>query len=186
MPGPVLTVIVSESAHRGFWAGPLIVLGHGLLEAALLIFLVLGFSKFFQVPMVIGIIGIAGSLVLFWLAFGMFKEAGSAGLDFEPGYSSLKNPVLAGMLTSLANPYWSVWWATIGLGYLVISITFGIKGVVIFFFGHIISGPALVQYRVFPCIEREKIHRRSCLQEHNMRLRRCVDLFWRLLRIHRV
>ena len=32
MPGPLLTVTVGEAARRGFWAGPLIMVGHALLE----------------------------------------------------------------------------------------------------------------------------------------------------------
>ncbi|HRT27943.1 MAG TPA: LysE family transporter, partial [Syntrophales bacterium] len=44
MPGPVLTVTISESLRRGFLAGPLIILGHGLLEIALLAVFVLGFA----------------------------------------------------------------------------------------------------------------------------------------------
>ena len=32
MPGPLLTVTVGEAARRGFWAGPLIIVGHALLE----------------------------------------------------------------------------------------------------------------------------------------------------------
>jgi len=35
MPGPLLTLTVGEAARRGFWAGPLIIVGHALLELAL-------------------------------------------------------------------------------------------------------------------------------------------------------
>ena len=35
-PGPVLTVTISETLKRGFKAGPLIILGHTLLEMILL------------------------------------------------------------------------------------------------------------------------------------------------------
>lgn len=46
---------------------------------------------------------------------------------------------LSGILLSLANPYWSFWWATIGLGYLVQSMEIGILGIVAFFTGHILG-----------------------------------------------
>ena len=34
VPGPLFTLTVSESLRRGAKAGPLIILGHGLLEIA--------------------------------------------------------------------------------------------------------------------------------------------------------
>ncbi len=40
---------------------------------------------------------------------------------------------------SLANPYWIIWWATIGLGYVMISKTHGVTGVIFFFLGHILG-----------------------------------------------
>ena len=50
MPGPVLTITISESTKRGFIAGPLIVLGHAILEISLLVLLVLGFADLINNP----------------------------------------------------------------------------------------------------------------------------------------
>jgi threonine/homoserine/homoserine lactone efflux protein len=49
------------------------------------------------------------------------------------------HPVLAGVLVSLSNPYWTLWWATVGLGYIVLSLKQGTAGLVSFFSGHILS-----------------------------------------------
>ncbi|MGB9803092.1 LysE family transporter, partial [Desulfofundulus sp.] len=49
------------------------------------------------------------------------------------------HPVLAGILVSLSNPYWTLWWATVGLGYIVLSLKQGTAGLVSFFGGHISS-----------------------------------------------
>ena len=35
MPGPLLTVTISESPRKGFITGPLLILGHAVLEVAL-------------------------------------------------------------------------------------------------------------------------------------------------------
>jgi len=51
-------------------------------------------------------------------------------------------PVIDGIVTSASNPYWSLWWATIGLGYLLLSRGQGWRGVLAFFFGHILSDAA--------------------------------------------
>jgi threonine/homoserine/homoserine lactone efflux protein len=139
MPGPVLTVTISESTKRGFLAGPMIVLGHGILEISLLLLLVLGFANFINNPKVLGIAGMAGGIVLFWMSFDMLKGIKQLRLDFSSGKNAWGGPVIAGILTSLANPYWIIWWATIGLGYVIISMKFGFIGLAVFFTGHILA-----------------------------------------------
>ncbi|MDD2510341.1 MAG: LysE family transporter [Syntrophomonas sp.] len=49
------------------------------------------------------------------------------------------HPVAGGILISLANPYWSLWWLTIGLGYLSLALKSGSAGVLAFFSGHILA-----------------------------------------------
>jgi len=137
MPGPVLTVTISESAKRGFMAGPLIVLGHGILELFLMILIIFGVAHIVNTPRVIGGIGLAGGVVLAGLAYGMLKDLKRIRLELVSEQKATGNPIVAGMLTSLANPYWTIWWATIGLGYVVFALKFGMTGVIFFFIGHI-------------------------------------------------
>jgi len=139
MPGPVLTVAISESTQRGFFAGPLIVLGHAVLEISLLVLLTLGFADVIKNPGLMGFVGIAGGAVLLWMSFDMLKGIRHLRLDLSRGKSAWGGPVMAGFLTSLANPYWIIWWATIGLGYVIISMKFGFIGVAVFFTGHILA-----------------------------------------------
>lgn len=137
MPGPVLTVTISESSRRGFWAGPLIIVGHGILELALVILLLIGLGPYLKKDIVFGIVGLCGALILMWMAFGMFRSMPSLKLNPEPGAEEGRNLILAGILMSLANPYWTIWWATIGLGYIVFAMKFGAVGVIAFFAGHL-------------------------------------------------
>ena len=51
----------------------------------------------------------------------------------------LKHPLSAGVIVSLANPYWSVWWLTIGLTYIFISVKLGTIGIIVFFVGHVMA-----------------------------------------------
>ena len=37
------------------------------------------------------------------------------------------------------TPYWTIWWASIGLGYILHSVKFGILGVAAFYLGHILA-----------------------------------------------
>jgi threonine/homoserine/homoserine lactone efflux protein len=49
------------------------------------------------------------------------------------------NPVFAGFLLSISNPYWTIWWATIGVGYIALSLPFGKWGLTSFYCGHILA-----------------------------------------------
>ena len=46
------------------------------------------------------------------------------------------NPVVAGFVLSLSNPYFLVWWAFIGLGMMTQSLTLGWAGIIVFFVAH--------------------------------------------------
>lgn len=139
MPGPVLTVTVSESARRGAKAGPLMILGHGILELALILALLGGLAPLFSRDEVFITVSLLGGAILFWMACRMFKELPGLQLRIEDSDEKPRSLVLSGILLSLANPYWLIWWATIGLGYIMYSVKFGIPGIIAFFSGHILA-----------------------------------------------
>jgi threonine/homoserine/homoserine lactone efflux protein len=139
VPGPVLTVTVSETVRRGFFAGPLIVCGHGILEVVLIALVVMGLSDVMQSEVFLGIVGTFGGVFLLWLSFDMFRGLGKMNGEFTGGDTTWGGPVIAGILTSAANPYWIIWWVTVGLSYIVISMKFGLFGVAVFFIGHIMA-----------------------------------------------
>jgi len=140
MPGPLLTATISHSASRGMIAGPLLILGHGVLELALVTALISGLEPYVNNDLFFVIVGILGSLILIWMAYGMFRAIPQLHLDWQVVDTQPKNGmIIDGILLSLANPYWSIWWASIGLGYIFHAMRFGIHGVVIFFVGHILA-----------------------------------------------
>jgi threonine/homoserine/homoserine lactone efflux protein len=139
MPGPVLTVTIAEASKRGIWAGPLIVLGHGIIEFALFISLVLGLESILKHHIVFGIVGVGGAIVLIWMGIGMVRGIKTATLKLEVNAGERSRPVLAGLLTSVSNPYFIIWWATIGLSYIALSQRYGIAGLGSFYTGHILS-----------------------------------------------
>jgi threonine/homoserine/homoserine lactone efflux protein len=130
---------VGEAARRGFWAGPLIILGHALLELALVLLLLVGLGAWLHRPLVLGAVGIVGAGLLGWMGFMLLKASRHSKLEFNPRTHSGLNPVLAGVLMSAANPYWLIWWLTIGLGYVLFSSKYGLLGVGLFFLGHILA-----------------------------------------------
>ncbi|NNK96582.1 MAG: LysE family transporter [Desulfobacterales bacterium] len=139
MPGPVLTVTVSESARRGAIAGPLMIFGHGILELLLVFALLAGLAPLLSRDDVFIFISLLGGAILFWMAYSMFKDLPNVRLTFDNDSEKPRNLILAGILLSIANPYWLIWWATIGIGYIMYSVKFGVPGLIAFFLGHILA-----------------------------------------------
>jgi len=138
VPGPLFTLTVSESLRRGAKAGPLIIFGHGLLELALVILLFFKITPFLAGADARLFISVVGGVILIIMGGMLFRDSRSASLILYAGQrQSGMHPVVSGVLGSLSNPYWSIWWVTIGLGYLLSSLKFGLPGVVAFFAGHI-------------------------------------------------
>ena len=150
-PGPVLTVTISETLKRGFKAGPLIVLGHALLEIVLLTLIGLGLGPFFEHPTVVTIFMSAGGVVLLWMGAQMLltnKQITEEALS-ATGTESPYGPVLAGVVLSVSNPYWMIWWVTIGMGFVTQSLQYRLIGLICFYCGHILSDLAWFSFVSF-------------------------------------
>jgi threonine/homoserine/homoserine lactone efflux protein len=144
MPGPLLAVSISESAKRGFRAGPLLVLGHAIVELLLLVALVWGLSEFLEQNLVAGIVGVVGGLFLLGMAFALVRQARRAVSPLEVSPQSARSGrwlLVTGAVLSVANPLWILWWATVGTTWVLwsLSLAAGAIGVVVFYLGHILS-----------------------------------------------
>ncbi|HSB30333.1 MAG TPA: LysE family transporter [Candidatus Sulfobium mesophilum] len=138
VPGPLFTITVSESVKRGAIAGPMIILGHGILELLLVLLLLFGVAPFLTAERARLSIAVIGGAILVVMGVIMIKDARAAKLDIASGGDGRGlHPVISGVVGSLSNPYWLIWWATAGLGYLVASMKYGFAGVAAFFAGHI-------------------------------------------------
>ena len=123
MPGPLLTVTIAQTARKGFLASVFLVLGHSLLELLAVVGLWFGLGHFLKIKPVIGTIAVLGGAVLLWMGWGMIRDARRGVLDVRtavdggtaPAGGILRNPVITGAVVSISNPYWIIWWATIGL-----------------------------------------------------------------------
>ena len=146
MPGPLLTVTIAQTAKRGFLASVLLILGHALLEFLLVLGLVLGLGRFLKIPPVIGSVTVLGGAMLLWMGWGMIRDARQGVLDINTESSGneaagkrsiLHNPIIAGAVVSLSNPYWIIWWATIGLTFFAALSQNALVIVGAFYLGHI-------------------------------------------------
>ena len=144
MPGPLLAITISKVARRGFWAGPQLMLGHAILELALIAALAAGLSKFIDNELVMAVISLLGGAILLGMgSLALRKVWQKVKLPTAPSEIGRgRTLVLAGILVSLSNPYWLIWWITLGMAYLLWSLNLGIAGVVTFFTGHILADVA--------------------------------------------
>ena len=140
MPGPLLTYTIRQALSRGPKSGFVIIVGHALLEAALIALIFLGFDIVLQSDVAQIVIGLVGGALLGWMGadmvFGALRDRVAIKLE-EEGKSS-GNMVLSGVLISAMNPYFLLWWAIIGLGFLLQAYkAFGVWGLLAFYIGHI-------------------------------------------------
>jgi threonine/homoserine/homoserine lactone efflux protein len=128
-PGPVTaTTIVMGSRNR--WAGALIAVGHGIVEFPLIVLIVVGLGRILKLPAVQIAIGLAGAVFLFMMASEILWSSQSTDQQ-RPG-NAKGNPVFAGLVLTAGNPYFLLWWATIGLGLATRAQQLGIWAFVIF------------------------------------------------------
>lgn len=131
-PGPMFAVTLAKS-YRSPWAGALISLGHATIEVPLILLIYFGFAQFFQNNLVQFGLSIAGGGMIIWLGIGMFRartEVVRQGKDLP------YNAFVAGILTSGFNPFFLVWWASIGSMLVMKFLDFGTSGLTIFIIVH--------------------------------------------------
>jgi threonine/homoserine/homoserine lactone efflux protein len=135
VPGPMLFATINASLRRGWIAGPEIVLGHALLEVAVCALIVLGFT--IATDAVFRIVSIAGGGAL--VVFGVMTLNSSKDATFDVGGSGAGGAVAAGVLTSVSNPYFLIWWLTIGNAMVMDGLAIGVAAAVLFVIGHWIA-----------------------------------------------
>jgi threonine/homoserine/homoserine lactone efflux protein len=155
-PGPYLTVTIARTMRRGAFSASLMLVGHAALEAVLLVGFAFGLDLFLREPTVVTALSLIGGAVLLWMAWGLGKGAwtGSIVADLEHSEEaavkeSAAGPVAEGALVSLSNPYWTLWWATIGVKLASDALAIGPVGVLAFFIGHELADVAWYGFVIF-------------------------------------
>jgi threonine/homoserine/homoserine lactone efflux protein len=138
VPGPMLTVTISDSLKRGFIAGPLIVIGHYIAELALILLIFAGIGWLFESSTAIFLIGTLGGIMMLLMGFRITRSSNSLNeLKENNGIKKDYGPILSGFFTSVSNPFFFIWWATIGWAFIIKGIEIaGIVGVLGFLVGH--------------------------------------------------
>jgi threonine/homoserine/homoserine lactone efflux protein len=80
------------------------------------------------------IIGVLGGLMLVWMGYGMIRKWRQQAEAADHALSM--SPVLAGVVTTVGNPYFFLWWASVGAMLVSRSLAFGLSGVLLFMVTH--------------------------------------------------
>jgi len=132
-PGPVTTAAIAIGA-RWRYAGPLIAVGHGIVEFPLMILIVLGMDTILKSTTTQVVIGLAGGTFLLVMAIQMLRNLRDTQ---TPNANVTKSgPVVAGIVLSAGNPYFLLWWATVGLTLAMTAKGLGIWAFVLFAIVH--------------------------------------------------
>jgi len=144
-PGPLTTVAIAEGSQRGKWAGWWLSMGHGIAEgfyvAIIALILWWGQESILNQPVVVSVIAITGGSFLAWMGWKLtisawryqLTLAGEANKDTRLGL------IPSGIVFSLSNPYWWIWWALVAVLYIQQAMVWGIVGVILLFLVHWMS-----------------------------------------------
>ena len=135
-PGPLFTANIVYGLKEGKIAGLKIAMGHTVVEFPLIVFLGLGTISLETFPEYRILITVIGAIGLFVFAGLQIKSI--FGKDFRNETNSNKNSFLAGIFLSALNPFFIIWWLTIGIVLITESIAlWGFSGILILFIFHI-------------------------------------------------
>ena len=125
-PGPLTAMSITEGARSGRWAGVRLAVGHGLVEVPLMFGIAYGLGAWLRQPVVSGLAGLLGAGVLIWMGYGLAADAWRGQLRLKnaetltlPAPGAMRyGHLVGGAALTLFNPYWVIWWATVGSAYV--------------------------------------------------------------------
>jgi threonine/homoserine/homoserine lactone efflux protein len=142
-PGPLFFINVLYGSRYGSFVGLKIASGHAIVEFPLIIALSYGLYSFSYTShlsdVIIKFIGLTGGIFLLFFSslqiISILKEKSNNSQEIR----DFKNPILVGIIFTILNPFFIVWWLTIGSKLISDSvINFGIvEGISIIFLSHI-------------------------------------------------
>lgn len=131
-PGPLFAVTIAKGLKKKS-AGILIALGHDIIEFPLIFLIYSGFAQFFATTLTQKIIGLVGGFIMIYMGFRMLRTARKSDINYE---DTRHNSLIVGILITGANPYFLLWWATVGTTLIINAMIFGLIGILVFAVAH--------------------------------------------------
>ena len=138
-PGPLFFVTISHGSRSGAKSGLVFSVAHTLIEFTLVMLLACGLLTVANEPTVKLVVGVAGGIVL--LVFGAMQIRESLLSKFgEPTSerAASRNLLLIGLTFTGLNPFFIVWWLTVGAQLIIMSLEFAsLAGIVLMYVCHV-------------------------------------------------
>jgi threonine/homoserine/homoserine lactone efflux protein len=132
-PGPTLVATINASIAGDWTTGLKVSLGHAIVELFLVILILLGLATV-ALPYTTVIAGIGGIALV---VFGILTIKGSRKASLRTSeVQTIANPYMAGLVTSAANPYFWIWWLSIGSAMVIAGLEGGLALAGAFMVGH--------------------------------------------------
>lgn len=142
IPGPMMFATIGISLEKGWRSGPFVFLGHSLVELSLILLIIGGISSLIGSE-TIAYMSIIGGIIMILFGLVILKSAKDiTNMDISGAASKakiIKNPVLAGILTSALNPTYVIWWLTAGSAIILQEYLIGAIAIIAFVIGHWIA-----------------------------------------------
>ena len=138
-PGPLFFATISHGTKSGISSGLIFSISHTVVEFSLIIFLALGLITVASEPFVRLLIGISGGSVLILFGVIQIKKIFSNKMKEEkqPNESNRRLFFIGLAFTGL-NPYFILWWLTVGAQLILIALEFGaLLGVFFMYICHV-------------------------------------------------
>ena len=135
-PGPLFTANITYGLREGIRSGIKIAIGHTIVELPLVILLGIGVFSLEIFPEFKTIISIFGALTLFGFAALQIKTI--VGKKKNILKKPKQGPIITGIVFSALNPFFIIWWITIGFKLISDAMMiWAFVGVLIVFLAHI-------------------------------------------------
>lgn len=137
-PGPLFFVTITHGARSGTKSGLTFSFAHSIIEFSLVMLLALGLLSVANEPIIKFAVGVAGGVAL--MVFGFIQIRGSLheSKKPEPGQVKTRNLFLIGLALTGLNPYFIIWWLTVGANLIFLSLEFaGLVGVLFMYICHV-------------------------------------------------
>lgn len=135
-PGPLFAANISYGLREGAKSGIKMAIGHTIVEFPLVILLGIGIFSLETFPEFRIIISIVGAITLFVFALVQIKTVlqNNKNITSTPKHG----PLATGIILSALNPFFIVWWLTIGFKLISDAmLIWAFSGILIIFFLHI-------------------------------------------------